>query len=136
MAFFRRLFRVPVTLRSRGAGAAGLRVVAAHNVSHIEHILRVPRGACPVSRNPLSGTLSISYQPTGVSLEVVSLHDAIAWACNGGPGAPRSAEELALWVARTCCDALGVPVSVGLRLILRPGYQVLSVNAEARYDCP
>jgi hypothetical protein len=127
----RHLFRVPVTLRSRTAGSAGLRVVGAHDVSRIEHILRVPRGACPVSRNPLGGTLTLTYSPAGAALEVVSLHGALAWACSGRAGAPRSAEELAAWAARESANALGVPVTVTLDLTLRPGRQRLCVQATA-----
>jgi hypothetical protein len=127
----RRLLRVPVTLRSRVAGSAGLRVVAAHHVSRIDHVLRVPRGACPVSRNPIGGTLAISYMPAGSALEVVSLHNALVWACSGGAGAPRSAEELSAWAARESAKALGVPVTVTLDLTLRPGRQRLCVQASA-----
>jgi hypothetical protein len=127
----RHLLRVPVTLRSRAAGSAGLRVVVAHHVTRIDHVLRVPHGACPVSRNPIGGTLTLGYVPAGSALEVVSLHAALAWACSGQPGAPRSAEELAAWAARESAKALGVPVVATLDLTLRPGRQRLCVQASA-----
>ncbi|MEK7381665.1 MAG: hypothetical protein AAB262_00070 [Elusimicrobiota bacterium] len=95
----RALFRVPITVRSQPAGV--LRTVAAVGIAEVQHVLQVPRGACPVSGNPLSGTLTLTYQPAGRAIEVVSLHDALAWACSAAPGAPRSVEELAGWAAAT-----------------------------------
>jgi hypothetical protein len=105
--------------------------VPSHGAAHIEHVLTVSRGACPVSGNPLGGTLSIAYTPSGEALEVVSVHASLAWACAGGPGAPRSVEELASWVAREAAAAVRAPVVVTLDLLVRPGRQRLRVRAEA-----
>jgi hypothetical protein len=122
--------RIPVTRRARPSGAR-LCVVPSHGAAHIEHVLTVSRGACPVSGNPLGGTLSIAYTPSGEALEVVSVHASLAWACAGGPGAPRSVEELASWVAREAAAAVRAPVVVTLDLLVRPGRQRLRVRAEA-----
>jgi hypothetical protein len=121
-------FRIPVTRRSASVDASLLRTLPAEGVARVEHVLRVPRGACPVSGNPLSGSLTISYDPAGLVLEVVSLDHALRWACSGAPGAPRSAEALAAWAATTARPAVGVPVRVRLDLTLRPGGQRLVVE--------
>lgn len=123
----RRLCRVPVTARSRPAGAF-LRTVDGAGISEVVHVLQVPRGACPVSGNPLSGTLTLTYTPAGRTIEVVSLFDAIAWACSGAPGAPRSVEELATWAAAESSAAVGGPVTLTADLLLRPGQQRLVVR--------
>jgi len=128
-----RLFaRVPITRRSGAVDGSLLRLVDAAGATRIEHVLTVPRGACPVSRNPLGGTLTLSYEPAGRALEVVSLHDALAWACGPAKGSPTSAEGLALWAAKTAAAALGVPVTARLVLLLRPGNQTLTVESEGR----
>ncbi len=129
MSLFRRLFRVPVTTRSRPTGAI-LRTVDATGTAEVLHTLHVPRGACPVSGNPLSGTITVSYHPIFCSLEAVSLHDALLWACSRAPTAPRSVESLATWMAGEAARAVGVPVVVDLDLIIRPGHQRLRVVAK------
>lgn len=83
----RRLRRVPVTFRSKPSGAL-LRTVEAFGANQVTHVLDVPRGACPVSGNPLSGTLTLSYQPTDRVIEVVTLHAVLRWACSGGDAPP------------------------------------------------
>lgn len=130
MSFLRRLLRVPVTRRSAPAGVL-LRTVDAHGVAEVAHVLSVPPGACPVSGNPLSGTLTLRYQPGAVVVEVVTLHAALAWACSGAPGAPRSVEALAGWAAREVSGAVGVPVVAVVDLVVRPGRQRLTVTARA-----
>ena len=81
-----------------------------------------------MSGNPLQGTASIRYAPSDKVVEVVSLHEALLWACSGAPGAPRSAEELAGWLSHETSSAVGVPASVVLDLLLRPGQQRLIVT--------
>lgn len=125
-----RLKRVPVTVRSRPAGAL-LRTVESFGVASVVHELRAPRGACPVSGNPLSGTVRISYAPVGCVLEVVALLDALAWAASGADGAPRSVEAMAHRLAAECGAAVGVPVVVVLDLVIRPGRQRLVVTASS-----
>jgi hypothetical protein len=132
MTIFRRLLRVPLTRRSAAVADSHLRVVSSYGAARVEHVLHVPRGACPVSGNPLSGTLSIAYTPTAQVLEVVSLFNALQWACSGTAGAPRSVEELAAWFARQCASAVGAPVIVALDLVVRPGRQALRVRSEAQ----
>ncbi len=123
---------VPMTRRSTAAGEH-LRVVQAFDAGRVEHVLAVPKGACPVSGNPLSGTLSLTYAPksgpSGGVLEAVSLYDTLNWACSGVPGAPRSVEELARFMARAASAALDVPVEARLDLVIRPGSQRLIVRS-------
>lgn len=123
----RRLLRVPVTRRATTA-TPHLSTVDAHGVSTVRHVLRVPPGACPVSGNPLSGTISIEYAPSGKAIEVVTLHDALLWACSGVGAAPRSVEELAAWMAGQASAAVGCPCVVVLDLLVRPGRQRLVVT--------
>lgn len=130
MRLLRRLFSIPVTSRSSFAGER-LRTVPAHGAAELTHVLTVPRGACPVSGNPLSGTLTLRYQPGAVVIEVVTLHAALAWACSAAPGAPRSVEALATWAAKEASMAVGVPVVAIVDLIVRPGRQRLAVTARA-----
>lgn len=130
MRLLRRLFAIPVTSRSSSAGGC-LRSVPSHGVSEVVHVLTVPPGACPVSGNPINGTLTLRYQPAGVVIEVVTLHAALAWACSAAPGAPRSVEALAAWAAKEASTTVGVPVVATLDLIVRPGRQRLAVTARA-----
>lgn len=122
--------RVPVTSRSRAVPGCRLRVVDSFGVSEVSHVLDVPRGACPVSRNPIDGTATITYKPVGASVEVVSLHAAMAWACGRNPGAPNSVEQLATWLATETATATAATVSVRLDLLVRP-HQRLAVVAVA-----
>ena len=130
MHLLRRLFAIPVTSRSSFAGGC-LRSVPSHGASEVVHVLAVPPGACPVSGNPLSGTLTLRYQPAAVVIEVVTLHEALGLACSAAPGAPRSVEALASWAAKEASTAVGVPVIATLDLIVRPGRQRLTVTARA-----
>ena len=117
---------IPVT--GMASGLERMKVVPSHGSSRIRHILPMPVGACPVSRNPISGTVAIAYRPPGMALEVVSLADALAWATGRNEGAPRSVEELAAWLAREACASLGAPVAVRLDLIINPGPQRIVVE--------
>lgn len=125
MSLFR---RIPITVRSRPAGAL-LHTVASFGVGNVVHELPAPRGACPVSGNPLSGTVRISYDPADRTLEVVALLDTLRWAASGADGAPRSVEAMAVWLAKESAGAVGVRVAVVLDFIVRPGRQRLIVSS-------
>lgn len=115
-----------------------LNLVASHGVRHVKHTLWVPRGACPVSGNPLLGLCTVVYYPGEHAIEVASLRRALHWACTSrASGAPRSAEALAAWLARTVQQALNrgpdtlpelADGYVRLDLLIRPGFQVLTVQ--------
>lgn len=84
-----------------------------------------------MSRNPTAGTVAISYRPEGAALEVVSLLEALSWACSNADGAPQSVEAVAAWLAGECRAALGVRVRVLVDLTVNPGPQRLAVTAVA-----
>lgn len=122
-------WRPTVTRRAtRTYGGAHIFVVPATGIALVRHTLPAPRGACPVSRNPVGGTVQISYVPKDTSLEVVSLQSALGWACARNPGAPQSVEQLARWLATEANLALGVQVRVVVDLQVRPGPQQLLVE--------
>ena len=100
-----------------------LLTVESNGAHRVRHEVPVPPGACPVSRNPISGVAIIIYRPAGCVLEVVSITQALAWATGGGDGAPRSVEQLAAWLARECMVSLGVAVAVRVDLQINPGPQ-------------
>lgn len=75
----------------------------------------------------MRGTVRVSYSAP-VAVEVVTLHAALAWACSGAVGAPRSVETLAGWLRDQVTAAVGVPSSVSLYLLIRPGPQLLIVS--------
>lgn len=120
---------IPITTTASQADGTRLHTVKAHDVALVRHELPIPVGACPVSRNPESGTVAIEYRPDRVVAEVVSLHDALAWACSGHQDAPRSVEALAMWLCDQLHRACGVAVRVRLDLQVRPGPQRLVVDA-------
>lgn len=122
-----RWWRIPVTTRARFVGR--LAVVPAPGIRAVVHTVRIPRGACPVSGNPLSGTLTLQYTPSGYTIEVVSLAAAMRWACSGSASAPRSVEDLAAWAAREAAVAVGVRVVAVVDVVVRPGRQRLRVEA-------
>lgn len=117
---------VPVT-RLAHPTTSRLSVVDGGGVNAVRHVVRVPSSACPVSGNPIAGVAVIRYT-AAVSVEVVTLRDAMAWACSGSPGAPRSVETLAGWLRDQVTAAVGVPSSVSLYLLIRPGPQLLIVS--------
>jgi hypothetical protein len=119
---------IPITSQAVAIPGTRIRLVPSHGARHVTHELPMPVAACPVSRNPLSGTVRVEYSRALGALEVVSLHDALAWACSGDPDAPRSVESLADWLARECRIAVGVPVTVTLDLVVNPGPQRLVVR--------
>lgn len=119
---------IPVTRMAARTAGRRILTVPAHRSGRIRHILPAPAGACPISGNPLSGSVTLAYRPAGVALEVVSLAAALAWATGRNEGAPRSVEELAAWLAEEACAVLGVPVAVRLDLTVNPGPQRLVVD--------
>lgn len=133
---FRRRGVVPVTVRAEEPSSGGSRIwtVPAFCATEVKHVLPVPRGACPVSGNPLSGTASVTYCPDEHTLEVVSLLNALTWACSSrAPGSPKSVEELADWLADQAFHAVNVAVTVELDLQVRPGPQRLIVRRDRRF---
>ena len=97
-------------------------------VARVSHLLRVPSGACPFSRNPIFGLVRLTYAPSGLTLEVVSLHQYLRDIVRPDADHPRSVEGLAARIAVDASAAVGVPVAVELMLVVRP-WQVLQVRA-------
>lgn len=119
---------IPITTRAERQPGSRIVTVDASGCNKIRHVLPVVPGACPVSKNPLSGTASVIYHPIGRALEAVSLFDALRWAMSGARDAPRSVEDLARWLAVEACAAVGVPVAIRLDLIINPGPQRIVVD--------
>lgn len=118
-----------ITATATPAAGTRLHVVGSCGVRIVRHELPAPIGACPFSGNPIGGSVSVTYRPAAVVVEVVSLHDALRWACSGQPGAPRSVEALAFWLCDQVHRACGVRVRVRLNLSVNPGPQRLVVDA-------
>jgi hypothetical protein len=97
-------------------------------VAHVAHLLRVPSGACPFSRNPVLGLARLTYASAGLTLEVVALHRYMQEIVRPAVDHPRSVEGLAARIAADASAAVGVPVAVELTLLVRP-WQVLRVRA-------
>jgi NADPH-dependent 7-cyano-7-deazaguanine reductase QueF len=93
----------------------------------MRHTLPLTVGACPVSGNPLSGRVSVSYASAGPVLEVVALL-ALLRDVERTAGA---VEPIASELATRCSRALGVPVAVSLRVDVMPGPQTLEVTCAA-----
>lgn len=119
---------IPITTRAEHRPGGRIVTVDAHGCGKIRHVMPVTPGACPISKNPISGTASIIYHPAGRALEAVSLFDALRWAMSGARDAPRSVEDLARWLAVEACAAVGVPVAVRLDLLINPGPQRIVVD--------
>lgn len=107
-----------ITVQAEDSGR--LKVLPSHGAARITHIIPVPVGACPRSRNPLSGDLELSYRPQTKVVEIVSLHQFMRDACDAGEGKPRSAESLARYVAAACAEALDRTVAYRMRIEVRP----------------
>lgn len=121
-----RPWRPVVSARAWRPPGCQLHVLPAQGAGQVEHRVPVPPGACPVSRNPISGDAVVRYQPADVVAEVVSLHQLVQLAAT--PGTSRNVEGLAAWLHGQCRLALGVPVEVELTLHVRPGPQVYKVT--------
>lgn len=90
------------------------------------HILNLPSGLCPVSKNPRpESTIKIVYRPKCFALEIARLY-AYLHQYNGGlcdeTGniVVRSMEGMIDRVALDCAEVLGVPVRVYADLVLAP----------------
>lgn len=127
--------RIPITTRSIRADGCRVAGVPAHGARVVTHELPVRPGACPVSRNPLRGTLRICYAPAGLVAEVVTLFDAWAWAQSGADAAPKSAEQLAAWIGSEVATAVEVRVRAELDIVVNPGEQRLLVVFLAGPPC-
>ena len=79
---------------------------------------------CPKTANPAKGsTLTITYVPDGLMLEVYSLNEYIASFI--GSNEVRDIELLTQVAARDCHSALGVDVAVVGKFILNIGQTVI-----------
>lgn len=124
-----RVWRHPfVTARATRPEGCQLHVLPALGAASVEHVLKVPRGACPVSGNPRSGRLRVQYRPGAVVLEIVSLEVLLQRAAREHPPLARSIEELARLLHAETRLALGVAVQVELDLIVEPGPQRYRVS--------
>src|SRR5260221_3490350 len=89
------------------------------------HVLDIPP-CCPVSHNPLLGsTITICYKPQMHVLDVLPLPAYIRSFVGGlrnaaGEIEVRDMEQMIQRIADDCCQAVGVPVRVYARLLLRP----------------
>lgn len=109
--------------------ASRVSILPAAGCGRAVHVLPIPRGACPVSGNPVAGVAVIRYAGAVHVAEVVTLLDALRWACSGADGAPRSVEELAAWLSREVSVAVGAPASCAVWVLVRPGPQLLVAHA-------
>ncbi len=116
---------IPVTRRATTVGPVSI-IQAAPGLS-MRHTLPLTVGACPVSANPLSGRVSVSYVSAGPVLEVVALL-ALLRDVERTAGA---VEPIASDLAAQCSRALGVPVTVHLCADVMPGPQALEVTCAA-----
>lgn len=113
----------------------GLYLLPAHGANHLKHVIPLPSGMCPRSRNPKSGTLTLEYSPLvnneeDMALEVVSLWRVVSTLHTQKDG-PRSAESLARRVALMAATSLGVAVHYELDILLSPGDQRLIAKGMA-----
>jgi hypothetical protein len=116
---------LPWRADTRGA----LATMPAQGIAEVEHVVPVPRGACPVSGNPLRGEARFRYQPAIRVAEVVSLHHLVQRAARAPAPGGNNVEGMAQWLSVQAQAALGVPVEVELVLTVRPGPQVYRVVA-------
>jgi len=114
---------IPISSRARKAGR--LHVFDLDVETHVRHCVAIPGGMCPISRNPIRGTLDVQYTAL-VALEVVSLHALVEQAQDNGP---KTFEAWAAHVARTIAAAVEAPVSYTATAIVHPGEQMLEVSA-------
>jgi hypothetical protein len=95
------------------------------------HIVDLPSGLCPVSKNPQPGsTITIMYCPRGTVLEVAHLYAYLHQYRGGlrdeqGTIIVRNMEEMIDRVARDCAEVLGVPVRVYANLVIAPKQHML-----------
>lgn len=122
---------IPVTITSTISPVPALAIMPSHGASLVEHILPVPIGMCPRSKNPLSGTLTLRYVPRAHAIEIVSLTKLVA-TIHRSEGGPRSSEGWARAIADLVAKALpGVEITYLMELVVAPGPQQLRVTGKA-----
>lgn len=100
------------------------------------HILNLPSGLCPVSKNPRpESTIKIVYRPHRFVLEIARLYAYLHQYKGGlhddaGNIIVRSMESMIDRVALDCVQVLGVPVRVYADLVLAPR-EVMKLKARA-----
>lgn len=114
---------------SRADMRSALATMPAQGIAEVAHIVPVPRGACPISGNPLRGEARFRYRPSLLVAEVVSLHQMVQHAARAPAPGANNVEGMAQWLRAQAEAALGVPVEVELALTVRPGPQVYRVVA-------
>lgn len=93
----------------------------------VVHRLDIPTGGCPVSSNPLRGTLQVSYQPGTEVLEVVSLHAMVQQAFTEAGGLEEALIWLGIALRRTGVHGLHIALSAELR----PGPQKIELSVQS-----
>ena len=119
-----------ITRRAVQPAGCRLHVLPALGASRVVHVLSVPRGACPVSRNPLGGSVRITYRPRDVVAEIVSLDQLVKHGARVNPGQARSVEGLGAWLHGELVRALGVEAELVLTVEVMPGPQSYEVRFE------
>lgn len=126
-----------VTVRAAFIEEGGIGRLPAHGASRIQHVLPFPVAACPVSRNPVEGTVTVTYMPrAGHVLEVVSLMERLQRLCAPAPGNPQSVEEVARALANICARTAEVRVRVHVDVTVLPGPQQLRVTCMDTESAP
>lgn len=103
-------------------------VLPTAGVAQVDLWLPFPRGACPVSGNPILGAVHVSYQPRDAVVELVSTHRLVQRAGRSPTTDAQSVEGAARWLHDELERAVGVPVIVELWLLVRPGPQLYRVR--------
>lgn len=114
-----------ITVRARTVPASPLLVLPADGAEQVTHWLGFPRGACPVSGNPIVGLVRVRYEPALSVLEVVSLQVLIQSLALRGA---QSIEGAAGRLHEAVTKALQGPAQIDLWLLVRPGPQVVHVR--------
>lgn len=114
---------IPISNRARLSGL--LYVFDLPGVVEIGHVLDIPSGMCPMSGNPVSGTIGLSYS-ADVAVEVVSLHQLVQQAQHESP---KTFEGWCAYVAGAVASAVGVPVEYSASAKVNPGPQTLRVSS-------
>lgn len=90
-----------------------------------QHVLELPP-CCPVSKNPRPGSvITISYEPCGRSLDIISLYAYIHRFVGGlhneqGELIVRDMEGMLMAIAEHCAQLLGQTVTLEADLVLLP----------------
>ena len=116
---------IPISRRAILPEGCHVHVMPSGGVLDVEHRLSAPVGSCPVSGNPISGTVIVQYEPAAYVAEAVSLHQLVTAA----PARTRSVEGLCVHLATELARALSCVVTVELDLLIQPGPQVYRVRA-------